>query len=261
MSRKRNAADRTKIAQRVTTYMMLMGYIGDYQNSAAKELNRRIWKRNARLGKKPIRRLQCLLCAADSATLLTFTVSLAKLIWSDSLRVKRMIFQKKLSEKIRQRSTKKKARRGRPGRVRVRRECCVVKKQKGRKRNVVVTKFVMGFHIRPVWGSNFRILMRRKVTRKHVTPPFGSLMYRLAMAMNVLCYRNVRITSEWEFWMICFVQRICGFWRSVTISDSLSGSFASVAKNFGLCVVSSELLERMDSCFACSASPHCHVGN
>ncbi|KAL9228054.1 hypothetical protein vseg_003672 [Gypsophila vaccaria] len=254
MSRKRNGVDRSKIAEKMSTYMMLMGYIGDYQHTAARELNRRIWKRKGRLSKKRIRRLQYLLCAVDSATLLGFTVSLGKLIWSDRLRVKRMIFEKKLSEKIRQRGAKKKARRGRPGRVRARRRGGAVKKQKGRKGNVVVTKFVTGFHMRPVWGSNFRIMVRRKVTRKHATPAFGSLMYRLAMAMNVLCYRNVCITSEWEFWTVCFVQRVCGFWRSVAIADGLSGSLVSVAKDFGLCVVSSEMLERMDSCFACSTS-------
>ncbi|XP_074276222.1 uncharacterized protein LOC141599977 [Silene latifolia] len=262
MSRKRNVVDRRKFEEKMSTYMKLMGYnVGDYKLTAAKELSRRIWTRDGRLSKKRMRRLQHLLCVVDSPTLLEYTVSVGKLVWRDRLMMRRMVFEKKLSEKIKQRRIKKKKRRGKPGRVWARRRVCgVVKKQNGRKRKVVVPKFVTGFRMRPVRGSNFRIMVRRKVTRKHVKAAFGSLMYRLAMAMNVLCYRNVFITSEWEFWTICLVQKICGFWRSVAIADGLSSAFASTAKSFGLCVVSSGLLERMESNFAVSTSA-CYLGS
>lgn len=98
-----------------------------------------------------------------------------------------------------------------------------------------------------------------RVTRCCVKSEIGSPMYRLAMAMNVLSFRNVYITSEWEFWAICFIKEVCGFWRSIAFGDGLSDSLIPVANEFGLYVVSDQVLERLESCYGCSSSV-CYLG-
>lgn len=257
MFRKRKIGERTKIAEKMSMQMMLMGFNGDYKSMLARELNSRRWKKKSKLSRKWMRRFQFLLFSADSPTLLSFTVSLGRLIWSENLKAKRRKFEKKLSEKIKEWSVKKRKRRGKPGKMRARRRLDIEKKRKERKGNVAVPKVVIGFQMRPVLGSRLRMVVKRKVTRQHVKVAYGSLMFRLALAMKYLCSRNLFITSEWEFWTICFVQKVTGFWGSIAFHEDLSDSLISFAKDFGLYVVSAEHLERLESCFGCSSSLRC----
>ncbi|KMT06253.1 hypothetical protein BVRB_7g161780 [Beta vulgaris subsp. vulgaris] len=257
MACKGKVGDRSKIAEKVSMHMMLMGYSGDYQLRISQELNRRKWRRKRKLSRKWNRRLQYLLCNADSATLLSFTVTLGRLLWSDNLNAKRRKFEKKLSEKIKQWRVKKKKRTGKPGKLRTRRRVNMGKRWKERKGNAVGPNVVVGFQMRPVLGSRLRKVVQRKVTRHHIKVDNGSLMYRLAMSMKYLSVRNVNITCEWEFWVICFVKKFCGFWGSIAFDKGLSDSLMSIAKEFGLPVVSSEHLERLESCFRCSSSLRC----
>ncbi|XP_021760127.1 uncharacterized protein LOC110724953 isoform X1 [Chenopodium quinoa] len=258
--RKQMVGDRTKIAEKMSVHMMLMGYNGDYKSMLSQELNSRLWKRDGKLSRKRMRRFHFLLFTADSPTLLSFTVALGRLIWSNKLMAKRRNFEKKLSEKIKEWSVKKKKRRGKPGKLRARKLSLKKGKRKKRKEYVAVSKIVFGFQMRPVLGSRLRMVIKRKVRRHHSKSDHGSQMYRLAMAIKYLSLRNVYVTSEWEFWTICFVQEVTGFWGSIALQEDLSNSLSSVAKEFGLYVVSADHLARLESGFGCSSSLRC-VGN
>ncbi|XP_021730625.1 uncharacterized protein LOC110697562 [Chenopodium quinoa] len=205
MHRKQMVGDRTKIAEKMSMHMMLMGYNGDYKSMLSQELNSRLWKRNGKLSRKRMRRFHFLLITADSPTLLSFTVALGRLIWSNKLMVKRRNIEKKLSEKIKEWSVKKKKRQGKPGKLKARKLSLKKEKRKKRKEYVVVPRIVFGFQMRPVLGSRLRLVIKRKMRRQHSKSDHGSQMYRLAMAMKYLSLRNVYITSEWEFWTVCFV--------------------------------------------------------
>ncbi|XP_056682471.1 uncharacterized protein [Spinacia oleracea] len=84
----------------------------------------------------------------------------------------------------------------------------------------------------------------------------GSLMDRLAMAMEYLSCRSVWITCNLDFWGICFVHKVIGFWGSIAFKEyvMIDDSLISFAKKFGLYVVSIENFERMERCYGCSPS-------
>lgn len=235
----------------VSEFILLMGYNADFQVVIAKELSRQIWMTSENLGRKQCRELLYLLYMADSATLLSFTVSLGRLIWSNHLRAKRRSLKRKLLEKVKQREQVREKRKVQ-GRVRL-----VVMASRGGKLGAIKQWKVnpgfllakIGFHVRPriVYST-----MRHKVVKRNVE--VGSRVYRLALAMGFLSFRNVCVTSEWEFWAVCLVQQVFGFWRSIAIGGGLSGYLTSVADKFGLDVVPCELLERLQSCFRCSST-------
>lgn len=229
----------------MSEFILLMGYNADFQVVIAKELSRHIWMSLENLGRKQCRELLYLLYMADSATLLSYTASLGKLIWANHLRAKRRALKRKLSEKIKQRELGREKRKMR-GRVRL-----VVIMSRGGKQCKANPGFWsrIGFHMRPrfVFKNTKHRVVKRNVE-------VGSRVYRLALAMGFLSFRNLCVTSEWEFWAVCLVQQVFGFWRSISIGGGLSGYFINVAQEFGLDVVSCEVFERLQSCFRCSST-------
>ncbi|CAO2840764.1 unnamed protein product [Amaranthus hypochondriacus] len=243
--------DKNRIAEKMSEFILLMGYNADFQVVIAKELNRQIWMSTEKLGRKQCRELLYLLYMADSATLLSFTVSLGRLIWVNHLRAKRRILKRKVFTKVKQQERSREKRKRREG-VRLAVMMSRGGKVGGIKQCEVNPRFLrakVGFHLKP------RLMCR--MARQRVVKPnveVGSRVYRLALAMGFLSFRNVCVTSEWEFWTVCLVQQVFGFWRSIAIGGGLSDYFTSVALEFGLDVVSYDLLERLQSCFRCSST-------
>lgn len=237
--------DKSRIAEKMSEFILLMGYNADFQVVIAKELNRQIWMSSENLGRKQCRELLYLLYMADSATLLSYTVSLGKLIWGNHLRAKRRTLRRRLLEKIKQRELGREKRKTR-GKVRLLVMMCRGGKQWKANQGFWTR---VGFHMRPIFVYRNA---RHRVVKRNVE--VGSRVYRLALAMGFLSFRNLCVTTEWEFWAVCLVQQVFGFWRSIAIGGGLSGYFTSVAYEFGLDVVSCEVFERLQSCFRCSST-------
>lgn len=180
-----------------------MGYNPDFQVVIAKELNRQIWMSSDNLCRKQCRELMYLLYVADTPTLLLFTVSLGRAIWKSHLRVKMKVRERNLVEKIKHRA-------------RVRQ-----KRQGGKPRLVLIVgsfRMRLGFRLRPSYA--FRVV--RHSSAKNHPAEFGSRMYRLALAMQFLSFRNICVTSVWEFWVVYLVKQVFGFWRSIAIGEELN---------------------------------------
>ncbi|XP_074267997.1 uncharacterized protein LOC141591532 [Silene latifolia] len=241
--------DKNRIAEKMSEFILLMGYNADFQVVIAKELNRQIWLSSENLCRKQCRELLYLLYMADSATLLSFTVSLGRLVWRSYLRGKRKILKQKLSNRINKRERERKKRKGKSGMVVV-----LARRRRGgvvysRKANARFERYTIGFLMR--LRLVYRVA-RRARSKKNVK--VGSRVYRLGLAMGFLSFRNVCVTSEWEFFAVCLVQQVFGFWRSISIGGELDGSFVGVAQKFGLDVVSGERLDRLQSCLRCSST-------
>ena len=228
-----------------------MGYNDDFQAVIANELNRQIWMSSEILGRKQCRELLYLLYMADSATLLSFTVVLGRFIWDNHLRAKRRALKRKLLEKIKQQELGRENRKTRGG-VRL----AVMASKGGNFWTIKQCKTIPGFlwaklafHLKPRFM--YSMVRHRTVKRK---VEVGSRVYRLALAMRFLSFRNIRVTSEWEFWAVCLVQQVFGFWKSIAIGGGLSDFFTNVAHQFGLYVVSCDILERLQSGFRCSSA-------
>ncbi|XP_021737497.1 uncharacterized protein LOC110704017 [Chenopodium quinoa] len=237
--------EKSRIAEKMSEFILLMGYNADFQVVIAKELGRHIWMSSENLGRKQCRELLYLLYMADSATLLSYTVSLGKIIWCNHLKAKRRALKRKLLEKIKQRELGREKRKMK-GRVRL-----VVMVNRGGKKGKAGPGLWarIGFHLRPKFVYRNA---RRRVVKRNVA--VGSRVYRLALAMGFLSFRNLCVTSEWEFWAVCLVQQVFGFWRSIAIGGGLSSSYTSVAHEFGLDVVPCDVFERLQSCFRCSST-------
>ncbi|KAK9755675.1 hypothetical protein RND81_01G042600 [Saponaria officinalis] len=241
--------DKNRIAEKMSEFILLMGYNADFQVVIAKELNRQIWLSSKTLCRKQCRELLYLLYMADSSTLLSFVVSLGRLVWRSHLRAKRRSLKRKLLEKIRDRERGRENRRKKSGLVMV--------LARGRKFAVVYRKKPnMSFSRRTI-GCLMKSRMVFKVERRRTgkeNVKVGSRVYRLGLAMSFLSFRNVCVTSKWEFLAVCLVQQVFGFWRSISIGGELDGSFVGVAQTFGLDVVSCDLLDRLQSCLRCSST-------
>lgn len=253
MPEKRRLSDseKSRIAEKISDFILLMGYNADFQVVIAKELNRQLWMSSENLCRKQCRELLYLLYVADTATLLSFTVSLGRAIWEHHLRAKRRIYERKLLEKMKQRERgRQKKLGGKPRLVVMVGRGVKSGASKQEKGNVGCLWVRLGFRLRPVYG--FRVLRHRSA--KHDQAEFGSRMYRLALAMRFLSFRNICVTSEWEFWAVYLVKQVFGFWRSIAIGGELNGSFTCIANTLGFDVVSCEVLERLQSCLRCSST-------
>ncbi|KAL9238735.1 hypothetical protein vseg_013119 [Gypsophila vaccaria] len=241
--------DKNRIAEKMSEFILLMGYNADFQVVIAKELNRQIWLSSKTLCRKQCRELLYLLYMADSSTLLSFVVSLGRLVWRSHLRAKRRFLKKKLSVKIKDRERGREKRRRKSG--------LVVVLDRGRKVAVVYRKRPNKRSGRRIVGCRMRSKLAFRVVRRRTgkqNVKVGSRVYRLGLAMSFLSFRNVCVTSKWEFLAVCLVQQVFGFWRSISIGGELDGSFVGVAQTFGLDVVSGELLDRLQSCLRCSST-------
>lgn len=249
--RRFSESDNNKIAEKISDFILLMGYNADFQVIIAKELHRPVWMSSENLGRKQCRELLYLLYVADTATLLSFTVCLGRVIWESHLRAKRRIIKRKLLENLRLRERcRQKKLSGKPGLVVVAGRGWKSGALKQGKGNVGCLWVRLGFRLRPIHAV--RVARHRSV--KHQNAEFGSRMYRLALAMRFLSFRNICATSEWEFWAVHLVKQVFGFWRSIAIGGELNGSYTCIANALGFDVVSCEVLERLQSCLRCSST-------